>query len=318
MALDGAAPPLEHRLTGFGALRDRAIDAALEERRRRAVVVLEEQRLAEGHQEVDVIAGIEIGDAHRAERDARRGQVVGVGALAVALEMRARQHHGGRIGGRGLLLRERSPPRSRRRTAVRCRACAPGRDRRAAQPQSLPEPVQGPRRKRQRREVTTHRFYSRMVLPSPQMLKLAATLALVSTLAAAQAAGTLRVRVVLTDVSGVATPVPRLVLLVSDDPPTAEPRRVRTDRRRHGRTEGRAGHLHRRTRRADCIPRQGLHLDADRRGARRAGHGARPHRRQRRERRAARASAPIPQRSSPPGATALSRSGRRPAMPRAS
>lgn len=67
-----------------------------------------------------------------------------------------------------------------------------------------------------------------MVLPSPQMLKLAATLALVSTLAAAQAAGTLRVRVVLTDVSGVSTPVPRLVLLVSDDPPTDEPRRVRT------------------------------------------------------------------------------------------
>jgi hypothetical protein len=41
-----------------------------------------------------------------------------------------------------------------------------------------------------------------MVLPSPQMLKLAATLALVSTLAAAQATGTLRVRVVLTDASG--------------------------------------------------------------------------------------------------------------------
>ena len=60
------------------------------------------------------------------------------------------------------------------------------------------------------------------------MPKLAATLALASTLVAAQAAGTLRVRVVLTDVSGVATPVPRLVLLVSDDPPTAEPRRVRT------------------------------------------------------------------------------------------
>lgn len=60
------------------------------------------------------------------------------------------------------------------------------------------------------------------------MPKLAATLALVSTLAAAQATGTLRVRVVLTDASGVATPVPRLVLLVSDEPPTAEPRRVRT------------------------------------------------------------------------------------------
>ena len=67
-----------------------------------------------------------------------------------------------------------------------------------------------------------------MVLPSPQMLKLAATLALASTLAAAQATGTLRVRVVLTDASGVATPVPRLVLLVSDEPPTGEPRRVRT------------------------------------------------------------------------------------------
>jgi len=60
------------------------------------------------------------------------------------------------------------------------------------------------------------------------MPKLAATLALVSTLAAAQATGTLRVRVVLTDASGVATPVPRLVLLISDEPPTAEPRRVRT------------------------------------------------------------------------------------------
>jgi hypothetical protein len=44
-----------------------------------------------------------------------------------------------------------------------------------------------------------------------------------------QAAGaTLRVRVVLTDASGVATPIPRLVLLVSDEPPTGEPRRVRT------------------------------------------------------------------------------------------
>ena len=60
------------------------------------------------------------------------------------------------------------------------------------------------------------------------MPKLAATLALVSTLAAAQAAGTLRVRVVLTDASGVATPLPRLLLLVSDEPPTDEPRRVRT------------------------------------------------------------------------------------------
>jgi len=60
------------------------------------------------------------------------------------------------------------------------------------------------------------------------MPKLAATLALVSTLVSAQATGTLRVRVVLTDASGVATPVPRLVVLVSDEPPTGEPRRVRT------------------------------------------------------------------------------------------
>ena len=51
---------------------------------------------------------------------------------------------------------------------------------------------------------------------------------MLSIFAAAQAAGTLRVRVVLTDASGVATPVPRLVLLVSDNPPTDEPRRVRT------------------------------------------------------------------------------------------
>jgi S1-C subfamily serine protease len=57
--------------------------------------------------------------------------------------------------------------------------------------------------------------------------KLSVALALVSTLAG-QGTGVLRVRVVLMDASGVATPVPRLTLLVSDDPPTAEPRRVRT------------------------------------------------------------------------------------------
>ena len=56
---------------------------------------------------------------------------------------------------------------------------------------------------------------------------LAASLALLLTVAG-QDAGLLRVRVVLTDASGVATPIPRLVLLVSDDPPTDEPRRVRT------------------------------------------------------------------------------------------
>jgi S1-C subfamily serine protease len=56
---------------------------------------------------------------------------------------------------------------------------------------------------------------------------LAASLALLLALAG-QDAGLLRVRVVLMDASGVATPIPRLVLLVSDDPPTDEPRRVRT------------------------------------------------------------------------------------------
>ena len=60
------------------------------------------------------------------------------------------------------------------------------------------------------------------------LTQLIAILALSLTLAAGQGAGTLRVRVMLTDASGVATPVPRLVLLVSDNPPTDEPRRVRT------------------------------------------------------------------------------------------
>lgn len=60
------------------------------------------------------------------------------------------------------------------------------------------------------------------------LTQLTAILALSLTLAAGQGAGTLRVRVMLTDASGVATPVPRLVLLVSDNPPTDEPRRLRT------------------------------------------------------------------------------------------
>src|SRR5215213_4796391 len=60
------------------------------------------------------------------------------------------------------------------------------------------------------------------------LTQLAASLALLVTLAAGQDTGLLRVRVVLTDASGVAAPVPRLVLLVSDNPPTGEPRRVRT------------------------------------------------------------------------------------------
>ncbi len=62
----------------------------------------------------------------------------------------------------------------------------------------------------------------------PMLTQLTAILALSLTLAAGQGAGTLRVRILLTDASGVATPVPRLVLLISDDPPTDEPRRVRT------------------------------------------------------------------------------------------
>ena len=59
------------------------------------------------------------------------------------------------------------------------------------------------------------------------MTQLAASLALLLTLAAGQDTGTLRVRVTLTDASGVTTPVPRLVLLVSDNPPSDEPRRLR-------------------------------------------------------------------------------------------
>ena len=58
--------------------------------------------------------------------------------------------------------------------------------------------------------------------------QLAASLALLLALAAGQGAGTLRVRVTLTDAAGVATPIPRLTLLVSGNPPIDEPRRVRT------------------------------------------------------------------------------------------
>lgn len=45
---------------------------------------------------------------------------------------------------------------------------------------------------------------------------------------AAQDTGTLRVRVALADAAGVMTPLPRIELLVSDNPATNEPRRVRT------------------------------------------------------------------------------------------
>ena len=61
------------------------------------------------------------------------------------------------------------------------------------------------------------------------LTQLAAAVALVLALAGGQGTGMLRVRVILTDASGVATPVPRLTLLVSDNPPAAEPRRVRTN-----------------------------------------------------------------------------------------
>ena len=45
---------------------------------------------------------------------------------------------------------------------------------------------------------------------------------------AVQSPGTLRIRVVLVDGSGALTPIPRVLLLVSDNPATGEPRRVRT------------------------------------------------------------------------------------------
>ena len=45
---------------------------------------------------------------------------------------------------------------------------------------------------------------------------------------AAQATGVLHVTVTLTDADGTITPIPRVVLLVSDNPATGEPRRIRT------------------------------------------------------------------------------------------
>jgi S1-C subfamily serine protease len=57
---------------------------------------------------------------------------------------------------------------------------------------------------------------------------LAALLALGLPLAAMQDTGVLRITVVLTDADGNATPIPRVVLLISDNPATGEPRRVRT------------------------------------------------------------------------------------------
>ena len=61
------------------------------------------------------------------------------------------------------------------------------------------------------------------------MLTKLLSLALVLALSAAQGATTLRVRVVLMDASGTTVPLPRVILLVSDNPATNEPRRVRTD-----------------------------------------------------------------------------------------
>jgi S1-C subfamily serine protease len=53
-------------------------------------------------------------------------------------------------------------------------------------------------------------------------------LVLSTALAAEQATGVLRIRVALLDAAGVATPIPRVVLLISDNPATTEPRRVHT------------------------------------------------------------------------------------------
>ena len=61
------------------------------------------------------------------------------------------------------------------------------------------------------------------------LTQLIAIAALSLMLASGQGTATLRVRVALSDASGMATPIPRLVLLVSENPPTDEPRRVRTN-----------------------------------------------------------------------------------------
>src|SRR6187402_2181 len=53
--------------------------------------------------------------------------------------------------------------------------------------------------------------------------------ALMLVLASVQDTGVLRIRVVLNDAGGAATPIPRVLLLISDNPATAEPRRVRTN-----------------------------------------------------------------------------------------
>jgi S1-C subfamily serine protease len=60
------------------------------------------------------------------------------------------------------------------------------------------------------------------------LVKLSTVLALLLTLNAAQDTGVLRIRVALPDDAGGMIPMPRVVLLVSDNPSTSEPRRVRT------------------------------------------------------------------------------------------
>ena len=57
---------------------------------------------------------------------------------------------------------------------------------------------------------------------------LARVLAVLLALTALQDTGVLRIRVVLSDSAGAPTPIPRVLLLVSDNPATNEPRRVRT------------------------------------------------------------------------------------------
>jgi len=59
-------------------------------------------------------------------------------------------------------------------------------------------------------------------------LTLAALLATVPGVASAQALSVLHIKVTLTDAAQASMPVPRHALLISDDPPTAVPRRVVT------------------------------------------------------------------------------------------
>ena len=61
-----------------------------------------------------------------------------------------------------------------------------------------------------------------------KLIAIAIVIGLLALTAAAQASGVLRISVVLTDAEGNATPVPRAQLLISDNPATREPRRVRT------------------------------------------------------------------------------------------